>query len=454
MVMRFYKYKRKGVRMKFFLSLIFCLASLSLAQMTMNAATWDTWIADADAIAAMVEAPSESVREAELQELIALARDRDADALEAVRYWNAAAPSYRWTEVVNDTYKSGSPNPLAGRAFTLVNIAIYDAVIASYKAKSSDMMSPAMSKDLETLVPVHGASFPSEHAAAAIAASEVLAYVNPDNADMFRAMAEEAIESRLLAGANYKSDLEAGRVIGEAVAKDVIAAAMLDGSDAAWEYTKPEGSRFTTENPVFPMTGNWKTWAIEDGKQFRVAPPPAYDSAELAADLEEIKAVEAVLPNIQQASYWATFYTANQIWYDFVSKQLFEQRQADNAPLMALIYSGIAVAQYDSIVGCFDSKYAYVLARPSHIDSDIKPLFGPPPHPSYPSAHSCASTAQATVAAHFFPHVAEEAFANAGAAGQSRILAGIHYQVDNTAGTELGSNVAGVVIEKLEGMTQ
>jgi len=432
------------------------LGSLGLAQMApmaSDAANWDTWIADADAIAAMVEAPSEADREGELLELIMLAEDRDEESLASVRYWNAAAPSYRWTEVVNDVYKSGSPNPLAGRAFTLVNIAIYDAVIASYKAKSADMMSPAMDETFEVLVPVHGSSFPSEHAAAAIAASEVLAYVNPDNADMFREMAEEAIESRLIAGANFNSDLEAGRVIGEAVAEEVIAAAMQDGSDAAWEYTKPEGSLFATEEPVFPMTGNWKTWAIEDGQQFRVAPPPAYDSPEIAADLEEIKAAEPILPNVQQASYWATFYTANQIWFDFVSKQLFEQRQADNAPLMALIYSGIGVAQYDSIVGCFDSKYAYVYARPSHIDTDIKPMFGPPPHPSYPSAHSCASTAQATVAAHFFPHMADEAFANAKAAGQSRILAGIHYQVDNTAGAELGANVAGVVIEKLEAMT-
>ena len=430
------------------------LASVGLAQMPSDdASTWDTWVVDADAIAAMVEAPSETVRNAELQELIALARDRDAEALDKIRYWNAAAPSYRWMEVVNDAYKNGSPNPLAGRAFTLVNIAIYDAVIASHKAKSTDMSSP-MGEALEVLVPVHGSSFPSEHAAAAIAASEVLAYVNPDNAEMFRAMAEEAIASRLMAGANFKSDVEAGRVIGEAVAKEVIAVAMQDGSDAPWEYTKPEGSLFITENPVFPMTGNWKTWAIENGQQFRVAAPPAYDSAEIAADLAEIKAVEPILPNIQQASYWATFYTGNQLWYDFASKQLFEQRQADNAPLMALIYSGIGVAQYDSIVGCFDSKYAYVYARPSHIDGDIKPMFGPPPHPSYPSAHSCASTAQAMVLAHFFPYAADEALANARAAGQSRILAGIHYQIDNTAGTELGSNVAEVVIEKLESMSQ
>jgi membrane-associated phospholipid phosphatase len=423
--------------------------------MTSDAASWDTWVADADAIAAMIEVPTEAARDVDAQELLVLAQDRNPESLAQVRYWNAAAPSYRWMEVVNDTYKNGAPNPLAGRAFTLVNIAIYDAVITTYKAKPMDSrVSPVVHDELEVLVPVHGSSFPSEHAAAAIAASEVLAYLNPDNADMFRAMAAAAIDSRLVAGANFRSDLDAGRAIGEAVAAQVIAVAMQDGSDTPWEYTKPEGSLFATGNPVFPMTGNWQTWAIDNGQQFRVAAPPAYDSAEIAADLAELKAVEPILPNIQQASYWATFYTSNQIWYDFASKQLFEQRQADNAPLMALIYSGIGVAQYDAVVGCFDSKYAYVYARPSHIDAEITPLFGPPPHPSYPSAHSCSSTAQATVAAHFFPHVADDAFANARAAGQSRILAGIHYQIDNTAGTELGANVGEVVIETLQAMTQ
>lgn len=438
------------------------LGSISLAQMApmgADAASWDTWIADTDAIAAMVEAPSEADRESELLELIVLAESRDEAALQQISYWNTASPSYRWLEILNDAYKMGPPNPLAGRAFALMTIAIYDATVSTWKAKYADgsmgALSPASFDDtFEVLVPTgHSPSFPSEHASVAVAASEILAYVQPDAADKYRAMAEEAMQSRLLAGANFQSDIEAARVIGQAVAEEIIAWAMADGSDAPWDYTRPEESLFAVEEPVFPVTGTWKTWAIDSGSQFRAPPPPAYDSAELAADLDEIKAVEVNMPAMHQATNWATFYSAYQIWYDFANKLLFEQRQADNAPYMALIYAGLSVAQYDAIVSCFDSKYTYVLARPSHVDSEVQPLIPVPPHPSYPSAHSCGSNAMAHVFAHFFPYKADEALQMARDAGQSRILGGIHYQVDNTAGLEIGEKVAGVIIEKLQDLT-
>ena len=160
------------------------------------------------------------------------------------------------------------------------------------------------------------------------------------------------------------------------------------------------------------------------------------------------------MPVLQQATNWATFYSGYEIWYDFVSTLLFEQRLADNAPYMALIYSGLGVAAYDAIVGCFDTKYTYVYARPSHIDAEVKPLIPVPPHPSYPSAHSCGSGAMAHISAHFFPHAADTALKMGEDAGQSRILAGIHYQIDNEAGLELGEKVAGVVIDKLGEMTK
>ncbi|MEM6429554.1 MAG: phosphatase PAP2 family protein [Deinococcota bacterium] len=441
--------------------LLFILGGFTLAQnlpSTSEVATWETWLVDADEIATLLEVPSNTMRETDIQELIVLSGQRDELALEQIFYWNTASPSYRWLEILNDVYKNGPPNPLAGRAFALMNIAIYDAVIASWKVKEDVGAELApLSEFSESLLPLlpesASVSFPSEHAAVATVASEVLAYLQPDLADDFRAMAEEAINTRLLAGANVRSDLEAGKVIGQAVAQEIIAWAEQDGSATPWEYTRPEDSLFAVENPVFPMTGSWQTWVLTDGQQFRVPEPPAYDSAQIMTELEEIKAAGTTMPEMQQATYWATFYSAYQIWYDFANKLLFEQRQADNAPLMALIYSALGVAQYDAVVGCFDSKYAYVYARPSHLDADVTPLIPVPPHPSYPSAHSCASSAMALVFAHFFPNARDEALDMAQAAGQSRIYGRIHYQIDNEAGLGLGENVAGVLIEKLNEMT-
>ncbi|WP_152971068.1 phosphatase PAP2 family protein, partial [Rhizobium ecuadorense] len=57
-------------------------------------------------------------------------------------------------------------------------------------------------------------AYPSEHAAAAAAAATVLAYFFPDEASSFQAMAEEAAQSRVLAGVQFPSDSSAGLELG------------------------------------------------------------------------------------------------------------------------------------------------------------------------------------------------------------------------------------------------
>ena len=444
------------------LSSLICLlaslfTSLSFAQMSsmaksdLDAASWDTWFADADAIAAMVEVPTDALRATELQELIALSRQVDDAAMQSINYWNTATPMYRWFEQLHNTYNNGPPSPKVGRTFMLASTAMYDAVVATMKARKATGMlaSPSVAGHM-SLVPVGDSSFPSEHAAVATAIAEIMNYANPDAAEAYRAMADEAMQARVLAGANYRSDIEAGQMIGKAVAEQIIATVKSDGSDAPWVYTKPEGSRFAVENPVYPMTGNWRPLVLESGSQFRAPPPPAYDSEQLANELAEIQAFasERAFPVVQQATFWATFYTAYKIWLDFISDQLFEQRMGDNTALAAHMYATMGVGFYDSIIACFDSKYAYAFARPIHIDPSLKTAVPTPPHPSYPSAHSCASSASAHILAHYFPHDAEEALGMAAAAGQSRIFGGIHWQADNQSGLPIGEKVAGVVIAK------
>ncbi len=75
------------------------------------------------------------------------------------------------------------------------------------------------------------------------------------------------------------------------------------------------------------------------------------------------------------------------------------------------------------------------------------PLFAVPNFPSYPSNHSTFSTARAEVLAYLFPSRADYIRAIGKEAGDSRIWAGIHYQMDNAAGAALGKAVAGVFID-------
>lgn len=430
--------------------------SIVFAEMpnTTSVHQWDTWMVDADSIAALVEIPSADTRAKEVQDLVALAATRDTDTQTMVNYWNVVAAPYRWAEVLYDISKDGPPD---NRPFGLMTVAMYDAVVATYKAKeAAGSWTVPMDSGVEPLAAMgHGSSFPSEHAAVAIAASEVLSHLKPDHAERFRAMAEEAMQSRLLAGVNVQSDIDAGKIIGQAVADIIIEHAKTDGSGLPWDYSsRPADTRFAVEKPIFPNLGDVKTIAIENGSQFRAPPPPAYDSDELLAQLEELRAVERNPNSMYQATYWARFYAIFKIWVDFANRLMFESGQANNTPHMAKIYAGIGVARFDAEIACFDSKYAYWFARPAHIDPNLQTILPTPPHPSYPSAHSCISSAAANTFAQLFPNAKEEALSLAEQAGQSRIFGGIHWQADNTSGLALGENIAEVVIEKLTMMTQ
>jgi membrane-associated phospholipid phosphatase len=80
----------------------------------------------------------------------------------------------------------------------------------------------------------------------------------------------------------------------------------------------------------------------------------------------------------------------------------------------------------------------------------VNPLFTPPNFPSYPSNHAAFSWGRAEMPTYLFRHHAEEANAMGLGAAQSRVWAGIHYQLDLDAGKALGRTVAQKYIEWAE----
>lgn len=106
------------------------------------------------------------------------------------------------------------------------------------------------------------------------------------------------------------------------------------------------------------------------------------------------------------------------------------------------------MAVMDAIIACHDAKYVYWTPRPSQADPTIKPVIGVPNHPSYPSNHSCISTAAATVLGHHFPKERRVLLLSAHEAGLSRIYGGIHYRFDVEAGSNIGRDVAALAIRK------
>src|SRR5215475_7559699 len=429
-------------------------------QIEPNAGEWKTWLLDDVREVGPPGPTARSISEQEIGALKQLSSRRNAAALDLINYWDAGSPSLRWNEfAVDQAIKNNLIGPPAARIMSSLHVAIYDAMVAAWDSKylycrprPSDF-----NRSLTTVIPnPRSPSYPSEHAVAAGAASAVLAYFFPTQAAFFNAKAEEAGQSRLLAGVQYPTDVKDGLELGRAVAALVIARAQTDGSDAVFTGTIPQGAcNWKGANPVTPMAGTWKTWALTSGSQFRPGPPPACDSAKMATELAEVKnfprsipAAPASFNTTRLAFFWNGVVGSLKPWNDLITQKISEYRLDTNPPRAARVYALVSIAYYDSLIACFDAKYTYWAIRPNQLDPTITTLFPNPNHPSYPSAHSSLSNGQAEVLAYLFPRDAEFIRNIATESSNSRIWAGIHYRSDIDAGQAMSKQVVALIIER------
>jgi hypothetical protein len=427
-----------------------------------SAGTWKTWVLTSGGEVRLQPPPDQTATRSEIGELKALAEQRDTAALERIAYWDTGAPGYWWDMLVRDelakhgasaTLSSGSSRQLA-----LVDVAIYDATIAAWDSKYTyNRARPSdVDSSLETVIAnPDSPSYPSEHAAVAAAASAVLAYLYPDDADTFAAMADEAARSRELAGVQYPSDTAAGLDLGHRVADLVVQRGRDDGSDVPWSGSLPTDPTLWNldgypqgTTPVAPKFGTLKPWVLESGSQLRPGPPPAPGSAQKTAELAELKDFPRTFVSSAAAFYWQSPRSA---WPLVAERELFETRLDRNPPRAARVAALLNIAAFDATIACWDAKYTYWARRPFQLDPDVRPLFQTPAHPSYPAAHGCASGAESAVLAYLFPSDAALLTAQGDEAGMSRVWAGIHFRSDIEAGLALGRAVAQRIIDYARG---
>ena len=427
-------------------------------QIEPQAGRWKTWVLSSGSQFRLPAPPDGLAQEVEIRNLIARAGRRDAAALNAISFWDAGPPGYRWNEIAtNLLVKNNITAPRGARALSLLNVAIYDATIAAWDSKYvyNRPRPSEVNSFIAPAIPVpNSPSYPSEHAAAAGAAAAVLGYLFPNDETTYANQAQECAESRLNAGVQFPSDVFAGLELGRKVAELVIARARTDGSDAVFTGTIPTGTGFWRgTNPAEPLAGAWRTWVIASGSEFRPPPPPAFDSAQKAQELAEVKNFPRPLPaggasfNTTRAAYfWQG--PAAKPWNDILMVKLFEYQLDRNPPRAARAYALTSVAAYDGIIACWDGKYTYWAARPNMLDPSIVPLFPNPNHPTYPSAHAMFGGPYSAVLGYLFPRDADYFTAQAQEAGLSRLWAGIHFRSDIEAGLEIGRAVAQKVIER------
>lgn len=243
---------------------------------------------------------------------------------------------------------------------------------------------------------------------------------------------------------------------GARIAARVVAHAEGDGFVQAWTGQPPQASYAwrSLANPPAPPAysaiGGMRTFFSESGTAFRSAPPPALGSTRFSDDLAEVRRVTAnpTADSTRIAKYYdmTTGTLAGGFWNEQATDLIHANRiDARRAAAMLATVNG---AMMDALVACHDTKYTYWVPRPSQADPSIKAIIGVPNHPSYPSNHSCLSTAAADVLAHFFPGERKRLQGIGTEAGVSRIHAGLHYRFDVDAGETIGRKIAAVAISR------
>jgi len=337
---------------------------------------------------------------------------------------------------------------------------MYDAVVAACDAKYSyNRRAPARASGrFQALVPMNASlSYASEHAAAAAAAAMILSYAFPlEDTAAFTRQAREATESRIVAGAAYRSDVDAGLALGTAVARRVLDRAMQDGSAQSWTDSVPTGDGMWQPTPprrvgvpFDAMAGSWRTWVLPSGDAFRLPPPPAVGSPRFTADMNELLQLAGggrTQQQIDAARYWATDAPSIR-WELFIEDEIAAHRLSGPHAARARAY--LSAAMYDAFVACWDAKFTYWLARPVTMDPSLRTVFSTPPSPSYPSGHSTQSAAAAEVMAELFPDRADVYRKEGEEASLSRVWAGVHYRFDVESGEALGKQVGDAVVARM-----
>jgi membrane-associated phospholipid phosphatase len=420
-------------------------------QIEPHAGSWKTWVISSGKDYRVPPPPGPAETRAELRALADLISHNDDQIRREIVYWDAGSPAYRWIDLINARITAGTATTTyAHRVYMYVAQAMYDATIATWESKYYYQRErpSALDHNLATALPVpNSPSYPSEHAAAAQAAATVLGYFLPAEAQSFQTMAEEAAWSRVLAGLQYPSDYFAGLDLGRKVAEAVISKAKLDGSDAVWSGTVPTGPcKWIGTNPNNVTAANWRPVLLTSPAQFRPAPPPACDSAQVVNETATVRNFVRTFTTNYKAFYWQSPEGLQTWTYRYADKWMAEDRLNENPPRAARVYALLASVQFDAFIASQDGKFAYWYIRPSQLDPAIIPLFPVPNFPSYPSNHSTFSTARAEILAYLFPTRADFIRAVGKEAGDSRIWAGIHFSMDNLAGQQLGKSVADVFV--------
>jgi hypothetical protein len=338
----------------------------------------------------------------------------------AVKFWDANATA-NWTDLATSL--------TARRRVDAIRLYAYLSLAQLRAAEDAAAIRP---------------SSPTSSAIGAASASVLSAFFPADVAEIEAALAAQ-LAAEPWPGAKHE-DASVGTPLGRAAAARVLAFSTSDLvglTDPGTPPTTP-GHWLWSGGPIARGFLGARPFFLASGDEFRPGPPPAFGSPEYLAALAEVRAISDTRTpeQLEIAQAWNVGQgpNSNALVQNLAVELLRSHRKSDVESARILFRMDAAI--YDALVGCFDAKYTYWFIRPPQADPMITLPIGLPPHPSYPSAHSCVSGAASGVLMAAFPDERDRLESIAQEASLSRLYAGIHYRFDMVAGLALGRNVA------------
>lgn len=481
-----------------FVALVAAAAQTAPASAATNPAEWRSWhltSADQFRLDPPPKAGSRKTR-AEIRELLALQSQRTAAMRRAIRRWNrgpgtAVVP---WTRIALRMIADHRPlPPFTARALAMLETGLYDAMVAAADSRRAYLgrtrpVPVALDARIRPLAGARtGSSYAPVNAAMAGAAERILTYLFPNEpATTFVNLADVAINSRLWAGANYRSDVTRARRLGHKVAGLVIARAAIDGNaNTGFWSPRPEGESYwlptppAYDSPIGAPVGTWKPWLMSaPGALRHVIPGPSpYGSPEFMAALNTVVSVsESLTPDQREiAFFWddgPRTYTPAGHWFEIAIDlvRAYGLGRARTVRAFALL----GAVEADAAIAFFEAKYYWWSIRPVTAiwrlcdggaalcsDADLEasperatyrdvwfPLILTPPFPSYPSGHATFSGGAGRILGFLLPNAASALRRLAGEAAASRLYGGLHFAEDNNDGLILGRAVAELAIQR------
>jgi hypothetical protein len=366
----------------------------------------------------------------------------------------SATSTLAWEKKARDLVASHNMSPInAIRLYALHSMAQYAAVVAAGREGDDEADDRGGGR----------AAYEARRGAVAGASAQLLSFLLPDAAPALEA--QVAVDGIDAAGGTHPQ-FTRGVGLGRAAGDVMIQWAKNDGFSMAWNESMrnasgvgiwegakavPPAARPAPAGYQFPKMTPYFLKAIGDHvaqRQFRSPLPPAYSivtGTRYQTDLDEVRQISLhrTQQQIDIANFWnmaAGTPTALGHWDEQAALLIAEQHLGELAA--SHLFAVLNAAAMDATIGCWEAKYFYLMLRPTMADPTITTVYPLPNHPSYPSGHSCVSSAAAAVLSAYFPSHAQQLGADVIEAGLSRIYGGIHYRFDIEGGQTLGRSTA------------